>query len=185
MQLPRGHAAEYYADVLRAYRDALHRHWGRDTPERLAIARCVYVGTDDESAVAEAGPSITRFYTSAKSTPKDKPVPSVPELIAQMNFIVGGPEKCAREIAALPGGDRYSATSVSQPTWIGLLHDAAMAFAASPGRGGDAEGGDDVCCNGIEATSLLIRATLPVALLPTFVVSMLQSVAFLVLQARR
>ncbi len=126
LQLPRGHAAAYYAEVLRAYRDALHRHWGQDTPERLAIARCVYVGTDDESAVAEAGPSITRFYTSAKSTPKDKPVPSVPELIAQLNFIVGGPEKCAREIAAFQAATGISHVSI-QTTWVGLPHDAAMA----------------------------------------------------------
>lgn len=126
LQLPRGHGPEHYADVLAAYRGALRRHWGDDAPERLAIARCVYVGADDASAIAEAGPSIARFYAAAKSTPKDRPIPPAEELIAQLHFIVGGPERCAREIAEFQAATGISHVSI-QPNWIGLAHTAALA----------------------------------------------------------
>jgi alkanesulfonate monooxygenase SsuD/methylene tetrahydromethanopterin reductase-like flavin-dependent oxidoreductase (luciferase family) len=126
LQLPRGHGAEHYADVLAAYRSALRQHWGPAAPERVAIARCVYVGADDASAIAEAGPSITRFYTSAKSTPKDQPVPPVEEIIARMHFVVGGPERCARELADFAAATGLTHVSI-QPTWVGLPHAASMA----------------------------------------------------------
>ena len=126
LQLPRGHGADHYTEVIVAYRAALRQHWGPDAPERLAIARCVYVGADDASAIAEAGPSITRFYLAAKSTPRDQPVPSVEELIARLHFVVGGPERCASEIAAFSAATGLTHVSI-QPTWIGLPHAASMA----------------------------------------------------------
>lgn len=126
LQLPRGHGADHYAEVLAAYRGALRQHWGPEVPERLAIARCVYVGADDASAIAEAGPSITRFYTSAKTTPKDQPVPPIEEIIARTHFIVGGPEHCAREIADFQAATGITHVSI-QPTWIDLPHAASMA----------------------------------------------------------
>jgi alkanesulfonate monooxygenase SsuD/methylene tetrahydromethanopterin reductase-like flavin-dependent oxidoreductase (luciferase family) len=126
LQLPRGHGADHYASVLDAYRTALHRRWGADAPERIAIARCVYVGADDASAVKEAGESITRFYASAKSTPKDQPIPSVDELIERMHFVVGGPERCAREIADFAAATGLTHVSI-QPTWVGLPHAASLA----------------------------------------------------------
>ncbi|MFN8540782.1 MAG: LLM class flavin-dependent oxidoreductase [Thermomicrobiales bacterium] len=126
LQLPRGHGADHYANVLDAYRTALHRHWGPDAPERIAIARCVFVGADDASAIAEAGPSITRFYASAKTTPKDQPIPPVEELIARMHFVVGGPERCASEIANFAAATGITHVSI-QPTWVGLPHAASLA----------------------------------------------------------
>lgn len=126
LQLPRGHAADHYANVLEAYRSALRQHWGADAPERIAIARCIFVGEDDASAVEEAGPSITRFYASAKSTPKDQPIPPVEEIIARAHFVVGGPERCAREIADFVAATGITHVSV-QPTWVGLPHAASMA----------------------------------------------------------
>ena len=126
LQLPRGHGADHYANVLEAYRSALRGHWGPDVPERIAIARCVYVGADDASAVEEAGASITRFYASAKSTPKDQPIPPVEELIERMHFVVGGPERCARELADFAAATGLTHVSV-QPTWVGLPHAASLA----------------------------------------------------------
>lgn len=126
LQLPRGQAAEHYAPVLAAFRTALRAHWGADAAMRLAIARCIYVGTDDDTAVAEAGASITRFYEHSKYADKTKPTPSVPELIARQHFIVGGPEKCAREIAELVGATGLTHLSV-QPTWEGLSQATTLA----------------------------------------------------------
>jgi alkanesulfonate monooxygenase SsuD/methylene tetrahydromethanopterin reductase-like flavin-dependent oxidoreductase (luciferase family) len=126
LQLPRGHGAEHYAPVLAAYRTALRGHWGPDAPERIAIARCVFVGADDVSAVAESGPSITRFYASAKTTPKDQPIPPIDDLIARMHFIVGGPDRCAREIADFAAATGITHVSI-QPTWVGLPHATSMA----------------------------------------------------------
>jgi alkanesulfonate monooxygenase SsuD/methylene tetrahydromethanopterin reductase-like flavin-dependent oxidoreductase (luciferase family) len=126
LQLPRGHGPEHYAGVLAAYRNAFRASQGPDTRERVAIARCIYVGADDESAVAEAGSSITRFYLRGKGVDKTAPPPPVPDLIANLHFIVGGPEKCAREIAAFAAATGLTHLSV-QPNWEGLSHANAMA----------------------------------------------------------
>lgn len=126
LQLPRGHGAEHYAGAIGAFRDALRAGWGDDAPERLAIARCVYVGEDDESAVAEVGATIRRFYETSKGYDETRPTPSAPELIARLHFIVGGPEKCAREIAAFVGTTGLTHLSV-QPTWIGVTQAMSMA----------------------------------------------------------
>ena len=126
LQLPRGQSADHYAAPIGAFRAALRDTWGPDAPERLAIARCVYVGTDDETAIAEAGPSIRRFYEHSKGYDKTKPTPATPELIERLHFIVGGPEKCAREIAAFVAATGISHLSI-QPIWEGLEHGQAIA----------------------------------------------------------
>jgi alkanesulfonate monooxygenase SsuD/methylene tetrahydromethanopterin reductase-like flavin-dependent oxidoreductase (luciferase family) len=126
LQLPRGHGAGHYTGVIGAWRDALGSAWGPDAPARLAIARCIYVGRDDESAVAEAGPSIRRFYEHSKTADRTKPTPDAPELIARLHFIVGGPGKVAREIADFAAATGLTHLSI-QPTWESLPHAAAMA----------------------------------------------------------
>lgn len=126
LQLPRGHGPAHYADVLDAYRGAFRASQGPDARERVAIARCIYVGPDDETAVAESGDSITRFYLRGKGVDRSVPPPPVPELIGKLHFIVGGPEKCAREIAAFAAATGLTHLSV-QPNWEGLSHANAMA----------------------------------------------------------
>lgn len=134
LQLPRGQAAEHYAPVIAAFRDALRERWGAEAALRLAIARCIYVGEDDETAVAESGASITRFYEHSKYADKTRPTPPVPELIARQHFIVGGPEKCAREIAELVAATDLTHLSV-QPTWEGLSQAATLASLKRFGEG--------------------------------------------------
>ncbi len=126
LQLPRGFGADHYAGAIDAFRDALHAHHGPDAPERLAVARCVYVGPDDDAALAQVGTSIQRFYETSKGYDRSKPTPSAPELIDRLHFVVGGPEKCARELAAFAAATGLSHVSI-QPNWIGVPHAAAMA----------------------------------------------------------
>lgn len=126
LQLPRGFGADHYRGVIAAFRDALRANHGPDAPERLAIARCVYVGAEDESALAEIGPSVQRFYETSKGYDRSKPTPGAAELIAQLHFVVGGPEKCARELAAFAAASGISHVSI-QPNWVGVSHAAAMA----------------------------------------------------------
>ena len=125
LQLPRGIAAADYGGVLGAYRSALRATWGPDARERVAIARCIYVGEDDASAIAEVGPTIQRFWGQSKRAVKGEPLPSVPDLIDRLHFIVGGPERCAREIAALQQATGLSHLSV-QPTWIGMTPEMSL-----------------------------------------------------------
>jgi alkanesulfonate monooxygenase SsuD/methylene tetrahydromethanopterin reductase-like flavin-dependent oxidoreductase (luciferase family) len=130
LQLPRGRAAADYTGVLEAYRGA-HRAaraahgWAPET-ERVAIARCVYVGADDESALCEAGPSIVRFYETSKGYDPSKPTPSAAELLEQLHFVVGGPERCARQLTDLREATGLTHLSM-QPNWIDLPHDRALA----------------------------------------------------------
>lgn len=126
LQLPRGRAGADFAEVLGAYRAARCEAGHSREDERVAIARMIYVGADDEAALAEAGPSITRFYTQSKQYVAGDPVPSVPEIIARQHLIVGGPETCARQIAELHEVTGLTHLSV-QPTWVGLSHEHAMA----------------------------------------------------------
>lgn len=126
LQLPRGHGPDHYTSVLDAYRGAFRASQGPHARERVAIARCIYVGSDDLSAVAESGASITRFYLRGKGVDKTIPPPPVADLIANLHFIVGGPEKCAREIAAFAAATGLTHLSV-QPNWEGLPHANAMA----------------------------------------------------------
>ncbi len=126
LQLPRGQNADHYAAPIGAFRAALHKAWGANAPERLAIARCIYVGADDASAVEEAGPSIRTFYEHSKGYDKTKPTPSALDLIDRLHFIVGGPEKCAREIAAFVAATGLTHLSI-QPTWEGMTHERSMA----------------------------------------------------------
>lgn len=126
LQLPRGQSADHYAPTIAAFREATQSRWGADAEPRLAIARCIYVGDDDEQALAESGAAITRFYEHSKYADKTKPTPDVPELIARQHFIVGGPEKCAREIAALVAATGLTHLSV-QPTWEGLSQTLTLA----------------------------------------------------------
>jgi alkanesulfonate monooxygenase SsuD/methylene tetrahydromethanopterin reductase-like flavin-dependent oxidoreductase (luciferase family) len=46
--------------------------------------------------------------------------------VQRQHLIVGGPERCAREIAALQEATGLTHLSV-QPTWEGLPHDLACA----------------------------------------------------------
>jgi alkanesulfonate monooxygenase SsuD/methylene tetrahydromethanopterin reductase-like flavin-dependent oxidoreductase (luciferase family) len=126
LQLPRGQSADHYAGPIGAFREALRSHWGLDAPERLAIARCIYVGEDDDSALADVGATVQRFYETSKGYDKTKPTPSAEELIARLHFIVGGPERVAREIATFVGATGITHLSV-QPTWIGMTQELTMA----------------------------------------------------------
>ena len=126
LQLPRGRAAADYAETLGAYRAARRAHGHPDAAERVAIARMIYVGADDATAVAEAGPAITRFYEHSKARVPGEPTPPAPELIARQHLIVGGPERCAAEIAALREATGLTHLSV-QPTWEGLTHEQSSA----------------------------------------------------------
>jgi len=126
LQLPRGQPVDHYAPTIAAFREATRARWGADADPRLAIARCIYVGDDDEQAVAESGAAITRFYERSKYADKTKPTPSVTELIARQHFIVGGAEKCAREIADLVAATGLTHLSM-QPTWEGLSQTLTLA----------------------------------------------------------
>ena len=126
LQLPRGQSADHYATQINAFRSALRDGWGADAPERLAIARCVYVGDDDVSAIEEAGPSIRTFHERSKGYDATKPKLPMPELIDHLHFVVGGPEKCAREIAAFVAATGLTHLSI-QPTWQGMPHERSMA----------------------------------------------------------
>lgn len=126
LQLPRGLPATAYLPTLEAYRAARRKHGHGAGDERVAIARCVYVGADDATALREVGPSIQVFYKASKQYTAGDPVPSVPELIERLHFIVGGPEHCACAIATL--GEATGLTHLSvQPTWQGLDYDLATA----------------------------------------------------------
>ncbi len=126
LQLPRGRDAAGYRSVLDAYRAGYRAAGYAPAAERVAIARMVYVGDDDERAVAEAGPSIQRFYKSSKNAVPGEPAPPAAELIARLHLIVGGPERCAREIAAFREATGLTHLSV-QPVWEGLPHALSMA----------------------------------------------------------
>jgi len=134
LQLPRGQSADHYAPTIAAFREATRARWGTNADARLAIARCIYIGDDDERAVAESGAAITRFYERSKYADKTKPTPDVPELIARQHFIVGGPEKCAREIADLVAATGLTHLSV-QPTWEGLSQTLTLASLRRFGEG--------------------------------------------------
>ena len=127
LQLARGRTAADYAPALEAYRAAWRAHGHPAGEERVAIARCVYVGADDEAALREAGPSIRRFYEAGRGAAPGEPTPPVEELVGRLLFVVGGPERCAREIAALRAATGLTHLSV-QPTWVGL--DPALATAS-------------------------------------------------------
>lgn len=126
LQLPRGRPADDYLPAIDAYRAARLAHGHPATGDRVAIARCIYVGADDDRALVEAGPSIERFYGRSKAATPGSPVPPVHDLIGRLHFIVGGPERCAREVAAL--GEVTGLTHLSlQPTWEGLPHELSTA----------------------------------------------------------
>ncbi|HET8628645.1 MAG TPA: LLM class flavin-dependent oxidoreductase [Thermomicrobiales bacterium] len=127
LQLPRGRTPADYAPVLDAYRAARREHGHPACAERVAIARCVYVGADDAAALSEAAPSVAAFYRQSKRLAPDAPVPPASAMIEELRFVVGGPERCAREIAALGAATGMTHLSV-QPTWQGL--DFALATAS-------------------------------------------------------
>lgn len=127
LQLPRGRAAADFQDVLDAYRAAWLAHGHLPNGQRVSIARMIYVGNDDAAALAEAGPSIVRYYETSKQATPGAPTPSAPDLIARLHLIVGGPERCAREIDALREATGMTHLSL-QPSWVGL--DAALTTAS-------------------------------------------------------
>lgn len=95
----------------------------------IAANRPVFVGENDESAFAIAGPALRalwrRFRSEGKipaSTPEPK---NVADLCGHpINFIVGGPETVASELLALHRESPFDVANV-EVRWAGLSHGAA------------------------------------------------------------
>ncbi|HEV7216786.1 MAG TPA: LLM class flavin-dependent oxidoreductase [Chloroflexota bacterium] len=122
LQLPRGRAAQDYVPIITAYRDA----WSdaghpADRCQRVSIARCLYVGVDDDDAMRTVEAATRRF---AQRGPAAIPgAPEIGDLLARLHFCVGRPEAVLahlRELRAVTGLTHLS----MQPTWENLPADA-------------------------------------------------------------
>lgn len=94
---------------------------------RIAANRPVFVGPDDDDALAAAEPALRllwRRFRSEGKIPADAPEPSHPADLRghPINFLVGGPETVARELLALHDEAPFDVANL-EIRWDGLDHD--------------------------------------------------------------
>ena len=92
----------------------------------IAANRPVFVGVDDESAFAQAEPALRilwrRFRDEGKIPAGTAEPASIDGLCGHpVNFIVGGPEKVAKELMALHAAAPFDVANVEM-RWAGLSH---------------------------------------------------------------
>jgi len=110
-------------EQYRQYSDAYHKGGGKGL---IAANRPVFVGQDDETAFKVCGPALRtlwlRFRTEGK-IPATTPEPTrIEDLCAHpINFVVGGPEKVARELLELHAEVPFDVANV-EVRWAGLSH---------------------------------------------------------------
>lgn len=90
----------------------------------IAANRPVYVGVDDATAMAELEPALRTLWLRFRSEgkiPAETPEPGDPwELCGHpINFLVGGPESVATQIAALRAETDFDVINL-EPSWAGL-----------------------------------------------------------------
>src|SRR5205814_9080786 len=96
----------------------------------IAANRPVFVGTDDESAVAQAEPALRilwrRFRDEGKIAAGTAEPMSIQGPCAHpINFIVGGPQKVARELLELHVAAPFDVANL-ELRWAGLSHSLVM-----------------------------------------------------------
>ena len=106
-----------YREYRAAYRDA----GGRGL---VAANRPVYVGADDDAAFAEAGPALRalwRRFRAEGKIPAATPEPADPADLTghPINFLVGGPESVAGQVAELRAAAPFDVLNV-EVRWAGL-----------------------------------------------------------------
>ena len=90
----------------------------------IAANRPAYVGPDDVTAMAELEPALRvlwRRFRSEGKIPAETPEPDDPSLLCghPINFLVGGPESVAAQIAALRAETDFDVINL-EPNWAGL-----------------------------------------------------------------
>ena len=90
----------------------------------IAANRPVYVGTDDATAIAELEPALRvlwRRFRSEGKIPAETPEPDDPYQLCEhpINFLVGGSERVAAQIAALRAETDFDVINL-EPNWAGL-----------------------------------------------------------------
>jgi alkanesulfonate monooxygenase SsuD/methylene tetrahydromethanopterin reductase-like flavin-dependent oxidoreductase (luciferase family) len=114
-------------EQYRAYTAAYRAAGGRGL---IAANRPVFVGTDDASAFAQAEPALRilwRRFRDEGKIPAETTEPSSIEALCghPINFIVGGPEKVARELMELQAAAPFDVANV-EVRWAGLSHSLMM-----------------------------------------------------------
>jgi alkanesulfonate monooxygenase SsuD/methylene tetrahydromethanopterin reductase-like flavin-dependent oxidoreductase (luciferase family) len=125
LQLPRGRPAGASVPPITAYREewAAAGH-GADHAQRVSIARCLYVGADDQEAQATVEAPTRRF---AQRGPSAIPgTPELPELLDRLHFCVGGPDTVLAHLEELRNVTGLTHLSM-QPTWENLPPEATLA----------------------------------------------------------
>jgi alkanesulfonate monooxygenase SsuD/methylene tetrahydromethanopterin reductase-like flavin-dependent oxidoreductase (luciferase family) len=125
-------AAHVDADYLRAqaafFRDRCAEH-GRDA--EINVLQEVYVGADDESAVADVRDALAAKYAAYRSWGQDAILPESQSFDREFDelrrgrFILGGPDTCRARLAELVEtvGPRHV---LLRPQWPGLPHERVM-----------------------------------------------------------
>ncbi|MCX6366265.1 MAG: LLM class flavin-dependent oxidoreductase [Armatimonadetes bacterium] len=108
---------EQYKQYRQAYLDA-------GGTGLIAANRPVYVGVDDATAIAELEPALRtlwRRFRSEGKIPAETPEPGDPYALCghPINFLVGGPESVARQIATLRAETDFDVINL-EPSWAGL-----------------------------------------------------------------
>jgi alkanesulfonate monooxygenase SsuD/methylene tetrahydromethanopterin reductase-like flavin-dependent oxidoreductase (luciferase family) len=108
---------EQYKQYRQAYLDA-------GGTGLIAANRPVYVGVDDATAIAELEPALRTLWRRFRSEGKisaETPEPGDPYALCghPINFLVGGPESVARQIAALRAETDFDVINL-EPSWAGL-----------------------------------------------------------------
>ena len=111
---------EQYKQYRQAYRDS-------GGTGRIAANRPVYVGSDDATAMAELEPALRalwRRFRSEGKIPAETTEPDNPWLLCghPINFLVGGPESVAEQIAALRAATDFDVINL-EPNWAGLTSE--------------------------------------------------------------
>jgi alkanesulfonate monooxygenase SsuD/methylene tetrahydromethanopterin reductase-like flavin-dependent oxidoreductase (luciferase family) len=125
LQLPRGRSAQAYVPIITAYREEWqHANHGADRRQRVSIARCLYVGADDQEALRTVEASTRRF---AQHGPSAIPgTPDIRELVDRLQFCVGGPETVLAYLTELREVTGLTHLSM-QPTWEDLPAETTSA----------------------------------------------------------
>ena len=115
---------DQYKQYRRAYLDA-------GGTGLIAANRPVYVGTDDATATTEVEPALRalwRRFRSEGKIPAETPEPDDPSLLCghPLNFLVGGPERVAAQIAALRAETDFDVINL-EPNWAGLSSEQIRA----------------------------------------------------------
>ncbi|MCL4545299.1 MAG: LLM class flavin-dependent oxidoreductase [Chloroflexi bacterium] len=117
LQLPRGRSPEAYVPIITAYRQAWKEAGHTSASPRVSIARCLFVADTQQEALAKVERATRRF--ARRWEPKLDPDLPIEQLVAELHFAVGTPEKVLEQLSTLQHVTGLTHLSV-QPLWEDL-----------------------------------------------------------------